>query len=428
MMSIFKQEKEDPMMSPLVVWITSGFPYSAGEQFIESEVHHWVDFPGRVVLLPENAKGVAARPVPPPLEVSTQLVDRWHRLNWQLLGAAQAFVSPLFHREFATLVRNRKVSRYRVKHAFLTVVRMKMEERVLRSISREHGRPIDVVYSYWMSVGAFAGCVGRRKGFVRKVVARAHRTDLYEDERPEFYTALVRQCAGDFSALFTISDDARVHAERYGFTPQQLRVSRLGVESRSLSSAGADDELRILSVSGMTPVKRVDLIAHSVAEVARRLPALHITWTHAGSGPEASKVSEVIVKEVAPLPNVTVELLGHVSNQVLMAWYAENPVDLLVNASSSEGVPVSVMEAMAHGVPSIGADVGAMREIIPPELLLPADFDVSQLADRIVDYAQKAKEVPFRISMADIQAQRYDSSINYDDFVAQIRTLAFSEQ
>lgn len=412
------------MTKPLVVWITSGFPYAAGEQFIESEVHHWVDFPGDVVILPENAQGAAARSVPPEVGVSTQLMLRWHRLGWQLLGASQAAVSPLFWRELIALATNRRISRYRVQHAFTTVIRTKMEERVLRSISKQHGRPIDVVYAYWMSVGAFAGCVGRRKGFVRNVVARAHGSDLYEHVRPESYKSLVRQCSGDFTAVFTISEDGRAHAERYGFSPSQLRVSRLGVLSRSLCSASDENELRILSVSSMTPVKRVDLIAEAVAEVAERLQRSRITWTHAGAGPEASKLDEVIEKVLAPLPNVTMELLGHVANPALMTWYAENPVDLLVNASSSEGVPVSIMEAMAHGVPPIGADVGGMREIIPPELLLSADFGVSELADRIVAFAQKAKDPSFRESIVAAQRKQYDSASNYDDFVAQIRSIA----
>jgi len=34
-------------VQPSVVWITSGFPYGSGEQFIETEVPHWAEFKGR---------------------------------------------------------------------------------------------------------------------------------------------------------------------------------------------------------------------------------------------------------------------------------------------------------------------------------------------------------------------------------------------
>ena len=44
-------------VQPSVVWITSGFPYGGGEQFIETEVPHWAEFKGRVIFLPENHMG-----------------------------------------------------------------------------------------------------------------------------------------------------------------------------------------------------------------------------------------------------------------------------------------------------------------------------------------------------------------------------------
>ena len=52
-------------VQPSVVWITSGFPYGGGEQFIETEVPHWAEFKGRVIFLPENHMGRGKRPTPP---------------------------------------------------------------------------------------------------------------------------------------------------------------------------------------------------------------------------------------------------------------------------------------------------------------------------------------------------------------------------
>lgn len=55
-------------VQPSVVWITSGFPYGSGEQFIETEVPHWAEFKGRVIFLPENHMGRGKRPTPPEVE------------------------------------------------------------------------------------------------------------------------------------------------------------------------------------------------------------------------------------------------------------------------------------------------------------------------------------------------------------------------
>lgn len=410
------------MERPLVVWITSGFPYGSGEQFIETEVQYWSGFPGDVILLPENPGPSEARPVPEGVRVSTRLMHRWNSLRWQLLAALQAVVSPVLWRELGGLVASRRVSRYRVQHAVLSVVRVKMEERVLRILAHEHGRPIDVVYAYWMSIASFAGCIGRRKGYVRRVVARAHGTDLYEDKRPERYTALVRQFAREYEALFTISEDGRAHAERYGFAPEQLRVARLGVTSAGRTLPSDPGHLSLLSVSSLTPFKQVHLIVAAVAEVAKRLPETQVHWTHVGTGELGLDIERAVAERLG-LANVTVDLLGHIPNPELMTWFDANRVDLFLNASSSEGVPVSIMEAMAHEVPVIAPDVGAVSEIVPPELLLPADLTVDDLATRVIEVRERVKDPAYRQAIRALQVEAYDADTNYSVFVRDMAAL-----
>lgn len=410
------------MERPLLVWITSGFPYGSGEQFIETEVDYWSGFPGDVLLLPENPGPSEPRSVPNGVRVSTLLMQRWNSRPWQLLAAFQAIFSPVLWREIGSLIRSRRVSRYRVQHAVLSVVRVKMEERVLTLLAREHDRPIDVVYAYWMSIGSFAGCAGRRRGIVRRVVARAHRTDLYEDERPENYTALVRQFAPEYEALYAISEDGRAHAARYGFSPDQLKVARLGVtvEGRTLPSDSG--ELRLLSVSSLSPVKQVHLIVAAVADVAKRLPEIKIVWTHAGNGELRPDIDSAVAVQL-DLENVSVDFLGHISNAELMAWLQANPVDLFLNSSSSEGVPVSIMEAMGHEIPVIAPDVGAVSEIVPPELLLPTKFTVEDFANRIVAFHERVKDPAYRESIRRLQENSYDAQTNYREFVSGISHL-----
>lgn len=412
------------MKDPVVVLITSGFPYGTGEQFIENEIPYWSDFPGRVILLPENAASVSVpRAVGPGVEVSTALMERWHAVPWQLLGGLEAFFSVALWKEVASLSRGRLLSRYRLQHAFLSMTRVKMEERVLRGLAREIGGPIAVVYAYWMSVAAFAGAAAKRRGIVDHVVARAHGTDLYEHKRPEQYTALIRQFAPEIDAVYAISEDGQRYATRYGLTDDQVRIARLGVMPQPVTPAGCADELRLFSASSLTPFKQVHLIAAAVAELAREMPERHIWWHHAGAGEELLKVQAVVAGELDHLDNVTVDLMGHLPNAELLAWYATHPVDVFVNASSSEGIPVSIMEAMAHGIPAIGPDVGAMREIVSPELLLDATFTVHELAGRIAEAGRRAKDQGYRSEIRERQRRLYDAPTNFRSFISDIEAL-----
>ena len=45
--------------------------------------------------------------------------------------------------------------------------------------------------------------------------------------------------------------------------------------------------------------------------------------------------------------------MGEVENKEAKAFFLNNAVDFFINASESEGVPVSIMEAMSASVPAI---------------------------------------------------------------------------
>lgn len=53
--------------------------------------------------------------------------------------------------------------------------------------------------------------------------------------------------------------------------------------------------------------------------------------------------------------------------------------------SSSEGIPISMGEAMSYGVPVITTDVGSVGELATPEcaVMLPRDIDISETARRL---------------------------------------------
>lgn len=69
------------------------------------------------------------------------------------------------------------------------------------------------------------------------------------------------------------------------------------------------------------------------------------------------------VREALP-PNVSFVFRGAVPNEVVMEHYRSTRVDLLVNVSDSEGIPVSIMEAMSFGIPAAATPVGGTPELV----------------------------------------------------------------
>ena len=67
---------------------------------------------------------------------------------------------------------------------------------------------------------------------------------------------------------------------------------------------------------------------------------------------------------------------GYVPIEQIMNYYRENPVDVIVNVSESEGgSPVSIMEALSCGIPAIATAVGGNPEIVSEQngILLSAN-------------------------------------------------------
>ena len=64
------------------------------------------------------------------------------------------------------------------------------------------------------------------------------------------------------------------------------------------------------------------------------------------------------------IPNMRTTFMGYVPNVEIMQFMEESNVDVFINLSTSEGVPVSIMEAQSYGIPVIATNVGGTGEII----------------------------------------------------------------
>lgn len=341
--------------------VTSRFPFLPGEEFLETEIDHWALSPFReIIIAPEEASG-PARPTPSSIVVDPSLSTTNRKLRWLL----KALFSRYLIREIQNLL---ALSRF----SFETLVEgireiallLKAQEGLAKMIERHAG--IDVVYTYWNLFASYAACTLKEKGLVRSVVSRIHRGDLCEEQFPGGLITLKRQIVNDFDRVFVLGDGAASYAKAtFGFSAQSLQSHLLGVELSSvLAEPSAEERVRIVSVSYCVPVKRVDRIIAGIASLAETRSGELIHWTHIGGGDLFDELKESANRQLGDKPNVSFEVLGDVSNEEVGPFYSENPVDFFVNVSESEGMPVSIMEAMSAGVPVIAPNVGGVSELV----------------------------------------------------------------
>jgi glycosyltransferase involved in cell wall biosynthesis len=188
----------------------------------------------------------------------------------------------------------------------------------------------------------------------------------------------------DMDAVYPVSEDGRCYLlEQYRIPEAKVRVARLGVrDPGTIARDGArTGTFRVLSISYAKPVKRLHRIVGGLVALRARYPDIDVLWTHIGDGPELVKL-----KSLASQYGVEADFLGQLKNRQVLDYLAEAEIDAFINVSASEGVPVSIMEALSFGVPVLATDVGGTREIVEDRVgrLLPAEFSDDEFVQALI--------------------------------------------
>jgi glycosyltransferase involved in cell wall biosynthesis len=107
-------------------------------------------------------------------------------------------------------------------------------------------------------------------------------------------------------------------------------------------------------IGRLSPEKNPDTFVSAAAKIVQEHQNVHFLIIGSGG------MTEQITRQVERIKSPRIHLLGYKSNT---AQYL-NISDIFVLPSSTEGFPLSILEAMAMGVVPIGADVGAVKDII----------------------------------------------------------------
>ena len=109
-----------------------------------------------------------------------------------------------------------------------------------------------------------------------------------------------------------------------------------------------------------------------------------------------------------------------------MNYYKNESINLFVNTSSSEGLPVSIMEACSFGIPIIATDVGGTSEIVIENktgMLLDVDFKPEVLSEKIKKMAMMSREeqISYRKRCREFWQEHFFGENNFKKFTNNIR-------
>ncbi|MBN1173364.1 MAG: glycosyltransferase, partial [Micromonosporaceae bacterium] len=392
------------------------------------EIGFWSVASHQIILVPAQARG-EPRSVPPGIGIDLTLAKDQTRSR-KAAHLATGLFSKIFIKEISYLRSVGKLSHATLWAAARSTSRVLLSLCALRKIASSRGT-IDLVYSYWNETEAYGAVLARRLGYVRRVVSRAHRYDIYADGRRNAYMPLKHQFIHDFDAVYPVSEDGRDHLARtYGLTSRRAMVRALGVAMPPrMARVTGNDACRVVSISFCIPVKRIDRIIYSLALTAQQMPEMSFHWTHVGGGPLLTELQDLASTVLSRCDNLRFTFLGAVGHDDVLDLLLETPVDMFLNLSESEGVPVSIMEAMGCGIPAVAPDVGGMRELVGygGGLLLDRAPEISDIAANLVKFVSIAKQATTRQCARMHVSATYNASKNYSAFVEECLHLARPE-
>ncbi len=285
-------------------------------------------------------------------------------------------------------------------------------------------------YTYWFDQAAYGLGLAKQTYPSLKLVSRVHGYDLYEEYyyHPPYWPRR-RATLSLLDRLFPDSQ-AGFHYlnSRYPEFSSIYELALLGVQDPGFQTRVSTDGIyRIVSCSMLEPVKRVELLLEGIANAARGRPEQRFEWRHFGNGDRRLELQNR-ANEIFP-PNAKGFLSGYSTKEDLMRFYEENPVDVFVNVSATEGTPVAVMEAISCGIPVIATAVGGNAEIVSEKngLLIDADPSADQIGNTLLAFLDDhSLALSKRQGSRKVWQESYHADVNFRAFAERLKAISES--
>lgn len=289
----------------------------------------------------------------------------------------------------------------------------------LREYISRHDLGDAIFYDYWLVDSTLALTALKRRGIVSKTIARAHGFDLYDERQFESRVPFLEYRVAHLDKVFTIC----LHGQDYlkarvsSYLNKKVDMSYLGISSPFVAEPSKDklSNYTVVSCASMISIKRIDKIIDAL-----KLVSIDITWVHFGDGPLRESLEEASLK----LPsNVRAVFYGNVCNAKVLEFYSLNFVDLFISLSESEGLPVSMMEAISFGIPILASSVNGIPEIVTEKtgVLIDKSANVTEVCSVL---QQVLTDNRFdRNEIRGFFQSRFDASKNYESFIKKLITI-----
>lgn len=393
---------------------TNSYPYTQSvEVFIAEEINVAAKMDCNLFIIPTN-KDTFVREVPENVTILHCLTDIGKFRKLILLLAMP------FSGKFWSMIKEAGLSKkllQGIKYLYGAYLTRQYIKQAIKSPS--------VLYSYWFSYTALGMAMARECNDILQkctMISRGHGYDVFADQR-DIYIPHRSFTLSKIDMLCPVSDTGTSYlSEKYSAYAAKILTQRLGITPAASTKADKEKScvLSFVSCSSVYDLKRVDLIFNMIKNFSEKHLEQKVSWTHFGDGPMFGQLKQMCTNRPQ---NMAVNLKGFTASDEIRRIYANENFDIFVNMSTTEGIPVSIMEAISAGIPAIATNVGGNHEIvceatgaiIPPE---PTYNDFETAVNHIISNKEILKS-----STIEFFNKHYNAEKNYTDFYNTIMGL-----
>ena len=414
-------------MNKCLILLTSCFPFDNKETFLENEINFLSkSFDKIIILAQELSPSVTkARRIPENSDAyNISEKKKQYARYGDILRGGLKFFSP----SDACKSDKDRIGKSISKKVFCEYFEQRSQRQFKESINilkKYNFSDFDeiVIYSYWFFANCRTGILIKKyfesQGLNAKVYSRAHGYDLYDYVNKLNYLPLRAYMARDVEKVFTCSQNGCNYLK--AMIPEysdKIKCSYLGTFDNGLSSY--DKTFHFVTCSRTVEVKCLDRLVDAIASLKDSVGEVY--WTHIGDGPLQDKIKALCEEK---LDFMNYEFVGNLTYSQVKEYYKTHPVNLFINASRSEGLPVSIMEALSFGIPILATNVGGTNEIVHDGIngyLLEKDYTNEEFIEKFKLFynAEEEKYKTLRSNARRVWETKFNAEDNYPKFCSLI--------